>query len=827
MFENYLLTDFAPRTPMRCAILRFTHERQQMHDYFEISMIVSGNCNLDLEGHLYKLSDGDIFCVNPHTLHELHGIDCVMVSILFNQTVFEQTLPMPSHPQFFCVSSVDDTSSEAFDVMRSLIAHLIKNNVDKISGFELRNWSYIYSLMDVLYNNFRLKNSDAKEKKNYKYAMRISEISEIIQNNYMDNLTLNDVAEQMHLSVPYLSKFFTEYYGMNFLSCVNQYRLNHAVQELINTDKNIDEIAAESGFSSSHAFVSVFKKNFDMLPRQYRKEQKAKFNDPDVIIEQHDYIAGLKKYLTSETRTKVVSPSREKIISLDPEDGSGYPLLHTWRSVTTVGTASDVLISDIQQMLKKMQTDIGFKYIKLNGVFSDDLHVYSESSDGKAVYNFAYLDKVFDFLLSCNLKPWIQLSYMPQKLAKHPDRFLFNENVSQPKSNEAWCKLVEHFVDHIIYRYGYYEIVKWNYSLWNQPNTDARLYGFDNENDFFDFYQETYRCIKSISKDIQFCLSPTYYIVEDNYQNWYIDFLDKCKANSCLPDSISFTYYDTKLLSRENHSKESFGFIHTMSLSENPDSMKDFVMQVVREQKQLGLNSMPIYLTEWNNSPSQQDLLNDTCFKSCYIVKNILENYDRLQSFAYWSLTDLMKDAPLPDNLFFGGIGLFTKNGIPKASYNAFFLLKKLGNRFLARGDGYFMTKDALSYQIILYNYEHFSHLYANGERFDMTETDRYTVFAERSPIQTHIEISNLKETCYRLTEIFINQENGSVYDAWINAGAIEPVSADDMAYLAALTQPGRHQQILYTNDDGVLTIDVALKLLEVRLLILTPILEI
>lgn len=823
MFENYLLTDFAPRMPIRCAILRFTHEKKQMHDYFEISMIVSGNCNLDLEGHLYKLSDGDIFCVNPHTLHELHGIDCVMVSILFNQTTFERILPLPVNPQFFCISSVTDKNKEAFDVMRSLIANFTKNNADKLSGYELRNWSYIYSLMDVLYNNFRIKNSDAKEKKNYRYAMRIAEISEIIQNNYTENLTLNDLADQMHLSVPYLSKFFSEYYGMNFLSCLNQYRLNHAVQELTNTDKNIDEIAADSGFSSSHAFVSVFKKNFDMLPNQYRREQKSKSKEPDVIIEQHDYIAGLKKYLTSNQHTQVVAPTREKTIALSCEDGNGYPLLHTWRNVTTVGTASDILISDVQQMLKKVQTDIGFRYIKLNGVFSDDFHVYSESVSGQAVFNFAYLDKVFDFLLSCNLMPWIQLSYMPEKLAKHPDRYLFNENVSQPKSNDAWCDLIQHFFNHIISRYGFDEIIKWNYSLWNQPNTGSRLYGFDNEDDFFVFYKETYRCIKTISADIQFCLSPTYYLVEDDYQNWYIDFLEKCRINSCLPDSISFTYYDTKLLSRQNHSKQSFGFIYTMSLSESPDSMKDFVMQVLRERKKLGLGSIPIYLTEWNNSPSQQDLLNDTCFKSCYIVKNILENYDRLQSFAYWSLTDLMKDAPLPENQFFGGLGLFTTNGLPKASYNAFCLLRKLGNRFLSRGDGYFMTKDASSYQIMLYNYEHFSHLYANGERFDMTETDRYTVFAERTPIKIHIQISNLKDKCYRLTEIYVNQENGSVFDAWINAGAIEPASADDVSYLATSTHPGRHQQILHADSDGTLAFDVTLKLLEVRMLILTP----
>lgn len=166
------------------------------------------------------------------------------------------------------------------------------------------------------------------------------------------------------------------------------------------------------------------------------------------------------------------------------------------------------------------------------------------------------------------------------------------------------------------------------------------LFGFSNEKDFFQFYKETFLCVKNFCPDIEFSLPPTYYIVSEGYENWYLNFLEWCKQNDCIPDSLSFTYYDTKLISNKNHSKESFGFIYAMSLSESPDGLKDFVMQVLRERRRLNLGKLPIYLSEWNNTPSQQDLLNDTCFKSCYIVKNILENYDRLESFTYQALTD-------------------------------------------------------------------------------------------------------------------------------------------------------------------------------------------
>lgn len=109
-----------------------------------------------------------------------------------------------------------------------------------------------------MYLHFRVKLSTANEKKNHKYAIRIAEISQLIQQRYTENITLKELADEVHLSVPYLSKFFVDYFGMNFLSYLNQYRLMHAMQELSITDKNIDEVAIDSGFPNSHAFVTLF-----------------------------------------------------------------------------------------------------------------------------------------------------------------------------------------------------------------------------------------------------------------------------------------------------------------------------------------------------------------------------------------------------------------------------------------------------------------------------------------------------------------------------------------------------------------------------------------
>ena len=111
----------------------------------------------------------------------------------------------------------------------------------------------------------------------------------------------------------------------------------------------------------------------------------------------------------------------------------------------------------------------------------------------------------------------------------------------------------------------------------------------------------------------------------------------------------------------------------------------------------------------------------DTCFKSCYLTKNLLENYDELDSFGYWVLTDWIEETQPSKEQFHGGLGLFTQDGIKKPHYYAFDFMNKLGDLLIDKGNGYFITKSYGKIQILLYNYEHFNHLlhrFHNSEKW-------------------------------------------------------------------------------------------------------------
>lgn len=94
-----------------------------------------------------------------------------------------------------------------------------------------------------------------------------------MQANYQ-TVTLEDMAEQFHLSVPYLSKFIHEKSGKTFGEQVTNIRMKKARTLLKNGNMTVENIAAAVGYPSVEHFSRTFKKLYDMTPVEYRNSEK-------------------------------------------------------------------------------------------------------------------------------------------------------------------------------------------------------------------------------------------------------------------------------------------------------------------------------------------------------------------------------------------------------------------------------------------------------------------------------------------------------------------------------------------------------------------------
>ena len=414
---------------------------------------------------------------------------------------------------------------------------------------------------------------------------------------------------------------------------------------------------------------------------------------------------------------------------------------------------------------------------------------------------------------------------MPKVLAKNPDRLLFSHLVSEPADLAGWTALVKAFMKHVLERYGENQVKNWNFTVWHQPDTTARLYGFEKDEDFYEFYRVTRQAVKDALPLACFGLPAIFQNADFAGDAWVREMLAWCRQMDCLPDFLNFTYYDTHLSKTGGNTREAFGFVFTMVLNSEPDGLSSFVRQTRQLSRETGLARLPVYLSEWNNTPSQQDLLNDTCYKSCWLAKNLLENYDRLDSFSYWSLSDLMSEAPLSGDLLYGGLGLFTVNGLPKASYYALCLLSRLGDRLIARGDGWFATAADSQIRIIVYHYIHLSRMYASGERFLMTPSDRCTMFDGCPPRTLSITMQELpafwrphKES-FTIREYLVGRKGGSLYDKWVQSGCPDLTAPMDAELLKASSMPVLRQYPA-TVQGGKLELDILLDPLDVKLIV-------
>lgn len=284
-----------------------------------------------------------------------------------------------------------------------------------------------------------------------------------------------------------------------------------------------------------------------------------------------------------------------------------------------------------------------------------------------------------DFLLSVGLKPLIQLSLMPARLARYPEKSAFFRPtvISEPRSNKEWAEFVAEFMRHIVDRYGANTVSSRLFTMWNEAETPSHMFCFRDPPLFGEFYRVTYETVKSVLPPAKFGSASVLYETLIN-SNWFERIYTPLK--DCTPDFILLHFYPVK--SSAGFQLNSLGNSN-IKLHHEMHIMSQSITAVKQKLDGIGFGELPAYLTEWNFTTSHRDLLNDTVFKGAYVAENIIENYDRLASFGYWFLTDDITELPEESDLFHGGIEPYTRNGSRKPPFYAFVFLSSLGDKLL------------------------------------------------------------------------------------------------------------------------------------------------
>ena len=224
------------------------------------------------------------------------------------------------------------------------------------------------------------------------------------------------------------------------------------------------------------------------------------------------------------------------------------PHKHAWEH--TVGSSHAVLglRPDWQEQLRRGHDERGFRHVRFHGLLTDDMGTLISRQE-TPLYSFFNAHRIWDFLLSIGMRPFVELGFMPERLASGRETvFHFRGNVTPPANYDAWATLIRKLVGHWVERYGIAEVSQWFFEVWNEPNLPAFWTG--TQDDYFKLYGHTAQAIKSVDASLRLG-GPATAVTE-----WIDELLDYGEKNRLPVDFISTHIYPTDPLGFEGADTE-------------------------------------------------------------------------------------------------------------------------------------------------------------------------------------------------------------------------------------------------------------------------------
>lgn len=503
--------------------------------------------------------------------------------------------------------------------------------------------------------------------------------------------------------------------------------------------------------------------------------------------------------------------------------------------------AATLLRADAVKMLKRVHDELGIRRVRFHGTFNDDMGTLCNFpmvfgipvGEHIVETNFYKVGLVYDNLLSVGLKPFIELSFMPELLAEDPTHgFAYGSISSLPKDMEKWCDYIRDFLKYLFHRYGEEEVCTWYFEVWNEPDL-AKTFFKGSQSGYMEFYARTARTIK------EFCPRLQVGGPASSASRWIPEFVSYCCENDVPVDFISTHQYlgEPFLGVTEEEAEKTYEEIVAEQEKEEEEQKKRTEMigaalaalpgdtpilkalkmvfgggnpeydgtdrdgldrdllaknaAIVREQA----DGLPLFYTEWNLSASFGARGQDMRKVAAYDVRTSLAIEDLVEGDSIWCYSDIFEELHQFKEPFHGGYGMMTFHGIPKPVFYGMRMLAQAEENRILLDESQFTEVEAAAFegekekQILLFR----------------QNTKQFNALPEKTVI--HVELENAPKRAYmqRIDEVHCNprkvwEEMGEPYD-------LTPAEVTAIMEASAM----RDEELDYTYRDGVLTAEVEL----------------
>lgn len=791
-------------------------------NYLELIWHLAGTITSESSKGEINIPEKSLCLTNPYTAHSINAAEGEAIVFYINFDRLSQELIEKLPPRFY--GAVDD-SQPACKRIKMILSKFLSTDISTFRHYDLFCESIVTSLLFELSASYASYDTERSIVPSSVIG-RLESILKFITEHHQERLSLQNIADNFFISPQYISRIFRELLGMSYFEYITDIRLNHTVPLLLNSSLSLERIADSGGFASSRAYADAFRRKYQMLPSEYRKQyQHDEKQNSQMLSDDLDQnkpfpllTEAIKEALGENLQNTMVSAgimTQSLIQSVDIAAKSTL-LSKGFQKIVSVNLAKELIFSSTQKLLSEAQREIGFDFVNFHGLLDDSMKVYVQEQSGRISLNFSFIDIVFDYLLTLKLKPIVELSYMPKAMAASTvSNWGTASFFGMPKSMRDWNYMIKELVVHLRNRYGEKAVKDWPFSVWSQPDNLKSPYGFENRTDFFELFHNSFQTIKGVDPEIQVG-TPALMAETLVNSSWFADYYAFCKANQCIPDFINLNLYSIRV---DRKAKKLLG-TSAFRLTDNPEAIKNTLTNITKWNASNHWNFKKYNIMSWNYYLGW-DLLADTMYRAVYLVKNVVDNYPGKFNFAIWTLSDFSDENITPEETFHGGMGLFTKNEIRKPVFYAYKLLNKLGTTFIDKGDGFIITRSDNGIQILLYYYQHYSKDYIDMRFQNRFTINRYDAFDFNRALNVHLTIKNLDAREYLLTETILNRKHGSSFDNWIESGGMPLGTPEEVNYIKTISIPFIHKETLSVAD-GNYHLRRDLEPLEIRLIELT-----
>ena len=263
-FAYYPVTERDPRYKMQA----------HWHEEFEVIRILKGNFELRINNYSYTVKKNDIIFVHGGFIHSGTPADCEYECLVFSMHgLLKQNILSNNELNEILENQkkIQTIFSPEDGMVHSILSNIFDTIKKREQGYTFKVYGALYYFLGMVEELNLYTKEDSVVVSNVKFFKQIKKVISFIQDNYMKDIGLEEMAKIAHMSDKYFCSFFKKMTGKSPVDYLNFYRIECACAQIKFSHRQITEIAFACGFNDVSYFTKVFKKYQGITPREYLK----------------------------------------------------------------------------------------------------------------------------------------------------------------------------------------------------------------------------------------------------------------------------------------------------------------------------------------------------------------------------------------------------------------------------------------------------------------------------------------------------------------------------------------------------------------------------